>query len=39
MKQRVFDPGMTRPWNELTRYATGAELSPKALAEDLGIAK
>ena len=39
MKERVFDPGNTMPWNELTRFATGADLSPKALAEDLGIAK
>jgi peptidyl-dipeptidase A len=39
MKERVFDPGNTMPWNDLTRYATGADLSPKALAEDLGIAK
>jgi len=24
MKARVFDPGRTLPWNELTRHATGA---------------
>jgi peptidyl-dipeptidase A len=39
LRERVFDPGRTLPWNDLTRHATGAELSPKALAEDLGIAK
>jgi peptidyl-dipeptidase A len=39
MKERVFDLGLTLPWNELARHATGAELSPKALAEDIGIAK
>jgi peptidyl-dipeptidase A len=34
MKRRVFEPGRTLKWNELTRHATGAELSPKAFAED-----
>jgi peptidyl-dipeptidase A len=38
MKQRVFQPGLTLNWNELTRHATGAPLNPKALAEDLKIA-
>ena len=33
--QRVFAPGLTLNWNELTRHATGAELSPKAFAEDI----
>jgi peptidyl-dipeptidase A len=34
MKRRVFLPGRTLSWNELTKHATGAELSPKAFAED-----
>jgi peptidyl-dipeptidase A len=34
MRERVFDPGRTKSWNELTRYATGAELSPEAFARD-----
>jgi peptidyl-dipeptidase A len=34
MKNRVFAPGKTLPWNELTRFATGEELNPKAFAED-----
>lgn len=38
MRQRVFDPGLTLKWNELTRHATGEELNPKAFAEDLGNA-
>jgi peptidyl-dipeptidase A len=35
MKQRVFEPGRALPWNELTRHATGEDLSAKAFAEDL----
>jgi len=34
MRQRVFEPGRTMTWNELTRFATGAELSPEAFARD-----
>jgi peptidyl-dipeptidase A len=34
MQRYVFDPGRTVSWNELTRYATGADLSPEAFAED-----
>jgi peptidyl-dipeptidase A len=34
MKKRVFDPGRTLKWNDLTRHATGEGLSPKAFAED-----
>jgi len=37
MKQRGFQPGLTLNWNELTRHATGAPLSPQALAEDLKL--
>jgi peptidyl-dipeptidase A len=39
MKQRVFERGLTLNWNELTRYATGKPLSPKAFAEDLETVK
>ena len=35
MLQKVFVPGRTLSWNELTRHATGEDLSPKAFAEDL----
>ncbi len=38
MKDRVFGPGLSLNWNKLTRHATGAELSPKAFAEDLKVA-
>lgn len=34
MQKRVFDPGRTLSWNELTRHATGADLSPAAFAKD-----
>jgi peptidyl-dipeptidase A len=34
MRQRVFEPGRTMTWNELTRYATDADLSPEAFAKD-----
>jgi SPFH domain / Band 7 family len=34
MSKRVFAPGKTLPWNDLTRIATGEELNPKAFAED-----
>jgi peptidyl-dipeptidase A len=34
MQKHVFDPGRTLPWNELTRFATGAELNPEAFAAD-----
>jgi peptidyl-dipeptidase A len=34
MKRRVFLPGRTVSWNQLTKHATGEELSPKAFAED-----
>jgi peptidyl-dipeptidase A len=35
MRERVFDPGLTLKWDELTRHATGEPLNPKAFAEDL----
>lgn len=34
MRTRVFEPGKTLNWNELTRHATGADLSPEAFAQD-----
>jgi peptidyl-dipeptidase A len=34
MKKRVFEPGRTLKWNDLTRHATGAELNPTAFAAD-----
>jgi peptidyl-dipeptidase A len=39
MVERVFAPGRTLSWNELTKDATGEELSPKAFAAELGAAK
>ena len=34
MQKHVFDPGRTMTWNELTRYATDADLGPEAFAKD-----
>jgi peptidyl-dipeptidase A len=34
MKNRVFSPGRLKPWNELTRFATGEDLNAKAFAAD-----
>jgi hypothetical protein len=34
MKDKVFTPGRLKPWNDLTRFATGAELNPKAFADE-----
>ncbi|MBM4068955.1 MAG: M2 family metallopeptidase [Planctomycetes bacterium] len=34
MQKRVFDPGRTLSWNQLTRHATGADLTPAAFAKD-----
>jgi peptidyl-dipeptidase A len=34
MKERVFAPGRTLSWNDLTRHATGEDLNPKAFAAD-----
>jgi peptidyl-dipeptidase A len=34
MQKRVFDPGRTLPWNELTRHATGAPLSAEAFSKE-----
>jgi peptidyl-dipeptidase A len=34
MKKKVFEPGRSLSWNELTKFATGEELNAKAFAED-----
>ncbi len=34
MQEKVFDPGKTLPWNELTRYATGSPLRAEAFAKE-----
>jgi len=34
LKERVFAPGRSLPWNELTRFATGEPLNAKAFAEE-----
>jgi len=34
MKKKVFEPGRTMPWKELTKFATGAELNAKSFAAD-----
>ncbi|HZT78731.1 MAG TPA: M2 family metallopeptidase, partial [Gemmataceae bacterium] len=34
MKKRVFEPGRTLSWDELTKFATGERLNPKAFAAD-----
>jgi peptidyl-dipeptidase A len=34
MKKKVFEPGRTLTWKELTKHATGEELTAKAFAKD-----
>jgi len=34
MKKRVFEPGRSLPWNELTQHATGEGLNARAFAAD-----
>jgi peptidyl-dipeptidase A len=34
MRKKVFEPGRTLDWNELTEHATGEKLNAKAFAED-----
>lgn len=34
MQRFVFEPGRTMTWNDLTRHATDADLSPEAFARD-----
>ena len=35
IRQKVFVPGNTLPWNEMIRRATGTELNPQAFAADI----
>lgn len=35
MNAKVFAPGRSLPWNELTKFATGETLNPKGFALDL----
>jgi peptidyl-dipeptidase A len=35
MKTKVFSQGRLKPWNELTRFATGEELNAKSFAAEL----
>jgi peptidyl-dipeptidase A len=37
MKKKVFAPGRTKTWNELTEYATGAPLNARAFAADFKV--
>ena len=39
LRERVFEPGLILPWNDLTRHATGEYLNAKAFSEDIGAAK
>jgi peptidyl-dipeptidase A len=34
MREKIFGPGASMSWNELTRFATGAALNPRAFAAD-----
>jgi peptidyl-dipeptidase A len=36
MRTRVFDPGASLSWNELTKFATGQELNAQAFAAEFG---
>ncbi len=35
MRERVYSPGLTLDWNQLTRHATGEALNARAFAEDI----
>jgi peptidyl-dipeptidase A len=39
MRKRVYEPGRTLPWNELTKHATGEPLSPQAFAAEFSDGK
>jgi peptidyl-dipeptidase A len=39
MRERVFGPGRTKTWNELTKFATGQELNARAFAADFAEGK
>jgi len=34
LKEKVIAPGQTLSWNELTKFATGEDLNPRAFAKD-----
>jgi peptidyl-dipeptidase A len=34
MRKKVFQPGRTKSWDDLTEFATGEKLSAKTFAED-----
>ncbi len=34
MRKKVYEPGRTLDWKQLTRHATGEDLNPKAFARD-----
>jgi peptidyl-dipeptidase A len=34
MKKKVFEPGRSLSWKQLTKHATGSDLSPRAFAKD-----
>jgi peptidyl-dipeptidase A len=34
LKGKIFEPGRTMSWNELTRFATGSDLTAEAFAKD-----
>ncbi len=36
MKKKIFEPGRTLDWRDLTKFATGRELSAKDFAADFG---
>jgi peptidyl-dipeptidase A len=36
MRRRVFEPGRSLTWQQLTKHATGEELNARAFAEDFG---
>ena len=36
MREKVFAPGRTLTWNDLTKHATGELLNPKAFAQEFG---
>jgi peptidyl-dipeptidase A len=35
IREKIYAPGMTQSWNDLTRSATGEELNPKAFAAEI----
>jgi peptidyl-dipeptidase A len=36
LRQKIYAPGLTQSWNDLTRSATGEELNAKAFADEIG---